>query len=108
MNSPFHKTLLAANDGKAPHVGRRSLKTPELPQFKERAVARLRSKTTRNAPEPVAPGQFTAHFSLEVIAICSSVSLPRHVAFAYWRGINDRGFRSSRGIASPPADGSPQ
>lgn len=61
MLIPFHKSLLAANDVKAPRVARRSLKAPEFPRLKERAVTRLRSKRTRNEPEPVAPGEFTAH-----------------------------------------------
>jgi len=61
VQRPKVKADLVANDGKALHVTRRSLTAPELPQLKEAAVARRRSKTTRNTPEPVEPGEFTAH-----------------------------------------------
>ncbi len=55
------KADLAANDKNGPRLSRTSPRAPELPQLHARAVARIRSKTTRNAPEPVASGEFTAH-----------------------------------------------
>ena len=61
MKIRFHKSFLATKYAKSPRVARWSLKAPVFPRIKARSVTRIRSKRTRNEPEPVAPGQFTEH-----------------------------------------------